>query len=174
MSNTFYLHSQIQVLEFEPEKDTIRMAEVHSHPQEVWQISPCPSDPRMLMTVHNEGTTYHPPDIWPSTRHRASMQCIVLQGRLLEHGSFAVQLRQHSLATGACRGPAHSITLAHAAGEWCAGATGRAERELQRQNSFVAPISARCSAQCGGGQARALATGQRHSRGAVKMDLLVS
>ena len=61
--NTLYLHSQIQVLEYEPEKDTIRMAEVHLHPQEVWQIAPCPSDPRMLMTVHNEGTTYRPPDL---------------------------------------------------------------------------------------------------------------
>jgi hypothetical protein len=46
---------QIQVLEFDPEKDVLRMAEVHSHPQEVWQIAPCPSDPGILMTVHNEG-----------------------------------------------------------------------------------------------------------------------
>ncbi len=71
--NTLYLHSQIQVLEYEPEKDTIRMAEVHSHPQEVWQIAPCPSDPRMLMTVHNEGTTYRPSRSQPLTR--SGTQC---------------------------------------------------------------------------------------------------
>ncbi|EIE27740.1 WD40 repeat-like protein [Coccomyxa subellipsoidea C-169] len=54
-TNALRDENEIQILEFDPEKDTIRMAEVHSHPQEVWQIAPCPSDPRTLMTIHNEG-----------------------------------------------------------------------------------------------------------------------
>ncbi|CAL8463698.1 g3232 [Coccomyxa elongata] len=62
-TNALRDENEIQVLEFEPEKDTIRMAEVHSHPQEVWQIAPCPSNPCLLMTVHNE-EGLHTASLW--------------------------------------------------------------------------------------------------------------
>lgn len=47
---------QIQVLEYDPEKEALNMAQSYSHPQEVWQIALSPSDQPLLMTVHNEGT----------------------------------------------------------------------------------------------------------------------
>jgi hypothetical protein len=46
---------QIQILEYDSEREAIRMTHTFDHPQEIWQIAPCPSLPAVMGTVHNEG-----------------------------------------------------------------------------------------------------------------------
>ncbi len=47
---------QVVVLDYDPDGETLKMAETHSHPAEIWQLASCPAgDPRMLLSVYSEG-----------------------------------------------------------------------------------------------------------------------
>ena len=43
------------MLEFEADREQLRVAETHAHPPEIWQLAPHPQDASLLATVHNEG-----------------------------------------------------------------------------------------------------------------------
>jgi hypothetical protein len=47
---------KVVLLDFDPEADTLKMAETHSHPPEIWQLASCPAgDARMLLSLYSEG-----------------------------------------------------------------------------------------------------------------------
>lgn len=47
---------QVVVLDYDPDGETFKLAERHSHPAEIWQLASCPAgDPRMLLSVYSEG-----------------------------------------------------------------------------------------------------------------------
>ncbi len=46
---------QVQVLEFDLERDELRPVAVYVHAHEIWSITPSPTDPCAFITVHNEG-----------------------------------------------------------------------------------------------------------------------
>ena len=44
------------VLDYDPDGETVKVAETHSHPAEIWQLASCPADnQRMLLSVYSEG-----------------------------------------------------------------------------------------------------------------------
>ena len=51
---TCALHSpnELHQVEFNEETGDIRCARVYEHPEEVWHIAPCPTDPTLVTTVH--------------------------------------------------------------------------------------------------------------------------
>jgi len=46
---------QVQVLEFDLERDELRPVAVYVHAHEIWSITPSPADPGAFVTVHNDG-----------------------------------------------------------------------------------------------------------------------
>ena len=52
------------MLDYDPDAETLKMAESHSHPAEIWQLASCPAgDPRTLLSVYSEGTSSIPSSI---------------------------------------------------------------------------------------------------------------
>ena len=50
--------AQVVVLDYDPDAETLKMAESHSHPAEIWQLASCPAgDPRTLLSVYSEGAS---------------------------------------------------------------------------------------------------------------------
>ena len=54
------------VLDYDPDAETLKMAESHSHPAEIWQLASCPAgDPRALLSVYCEGASLSSSDATP-------------------------------------------------------------------------------------------------------------
>ena len=49
---------QIQLLEFNPETDSIKVLASYLHGQEVWHLAPHPQDVQTLATISNQGQSY--------------------------------------------------------------------------------------------------------------------
>ncbi len=44
------------MLDYDPDGETVKVAETHSHPAEIWQLASCPAgNQRMLLSVYSEG-----------------------------------------------------------------------------------------------------------------------
>ena len=44
------------MLDYDPDGETVKVAETHSHPAEIWQLAACPAgNQRMLLSVYSEG-----------------------------------------------------------------------------------------------------------------------
>mmetsp|Transcript_19738 Transcript_19738/g.33910 ORF Transcript_19738/g.33910 Transcript_19738/m.33910 type:complete len:374 (-) Transcript_19738:58-1179(-) len=50
--------NELHLIEFNEESNEITCERVYSHPNEIWHISPCPSNPALVFTVYNTGTEY--------------------------------------------------------------------------------------------------------------------
>ncbi len=46
---------QIQLLEFNPETESVKVLASYLHGQEVWQLAPHPTDAETLVTIGNQG-----------------------------------------------------------------------------------------------------------------------
>ncbi|CAK0785551.1 hypothetical protein CVIRNUC_008761 [Coccomyxa viridis] len=54
-TNALRDENEVVVLDYDPDAETLKMAESHSHPAEIWQLASCPAgDPRTLLSVYSE------------------------------------------------------------------------------------------------------------------------
>lgn len=52
---------QIQLLEFNPETDSVKVLASYLHGQEVWHLAPHPQDAQTLATISNQGQLHIQP-----------------------------------------------------------------------------------------------------------------
>ncbi|CAL5224411.1 g7093 [Coccomyxa viridis] len=119
-TNALRDENEVVVLDYDPDGETVKVAETHSHPAEIWQLASCPADnQRMLLSVYSEDGVsgaglWHIPEGNAPLQQRAELHVQASRVRALawhpERPDSAVTVEERSVVQWRFEGSSAEVT----------------------------------------------------------------